>query len=75
MTLRLNVIAQLAGASCQLLIDTLPVAHDWHPWLRGLAAFVQLYAGVMAQYRNPDGTPAEVAYAKRHRKPRIDPGE
>lgn len=73
MTLRLNVIAQLAGASCQLLIDTLPVAHDWHPWLRGLAAFVQLYAGVMAQYRNPDGTPAEVAYAKR--KHRLRTGE
>ena len=42
MTIRMNIVAQLAGASSQLLIDTLPVAHDWHPWLRGLAAFVQL---------------------------------
>lgn len=64
MTLRLNVVAQLAGASSQLLIDTLPIAHDWHPWLRGLAAFVQLYAGLMAHYSNPDGTPAKVAYVR-----------
>ncbi len=67
MTLRLNVIAQLAGASSQLLIDTLPVAHEWHPWLRGLAAFVQLYAGLMAHYSNPDGTPAIVGYRKKKR--------
>lgn len=53
MTIRMNIVAQLAGASSQLLIDTLPVAHDWHPWLRGLAAFVQLYAGLVAHYRNP----------------------
>ena len=62
MTLRLNILAQLAGASSQLLIDTLPVAHDWHPWLRGLAALVQLYAGLAASKSNPDGTPASVAY-------------
>lgn len=64
MTIRMNIVAQLAGASSQLLIDTLPVAHDWHPWLRGLAAFVQLYAGLVAHYRNPDGTPAKVGYVR-----------
>lgn len=64
MTWRTHVVLQALALAPQFLVDDLPVAKDWHPFLHSAGAFANAILGLLAHRHNPDGTPAEVAYVR-----------
>lgn len=64
MTWRTHFLLQVLALAPQFLVDDLPIAKDWHPFMHSAGAFVNAILGLLAHYRNPDGTPAEVAYVR-----------
>lgn len=64
MTWRTHIFLQLLALAPQFLVDDLPIAKEWHPFLHSLGAFTNAALGLLAHHRNPDGTPAEVGYVR-----------
>lgn len=67
MTRGWHIALQVLALGAQFLVDDLPVAREWHPWLHRLGAFANAAMGLWALGHNPDGTPAKVAYVRRRK--------
>lgn len=66
MPLRVNVTIQLLALFCQLVIQQIPgLGTEWLPFVGALTSFFQAATSLIAQYWNPDGSPAKQAYVSK----------
>lgn len=64
-TVRAHVLLQLLACFLQVVVPTIPVIPpEWQHTSAALVAFLQMAMALLAQYRNPNGTPASEPYQK-----------
>jgi hypothetical protein len=55
MTRKVQIGLHLIASAMQMLVDPLPIAHEWKPFLHAFGAFAQMAIGIIGHAYTPDG--------------------